>query len=94
MVAALLVPITILLTGIAIPAGWISEQSLYQLVHNPLARLYLFVLISLPLFHGAHRLLFTLLDLGLKDMRRILAVVFYGAAILGTILAAIWLARM
>lgn len=94
MVAALLAPITIILTGIAVPAGWISEQSLYNLVHNPLVRLYLFALISLPLFHGAHRLLFTLVDLGLKGMRGLLAVLLYGAAVLGTVLAAVWLIGM
>src|SRR6266566_5054681 len=83
-VAAMLMPIAIILTGILVPAGMVTADGLYRLVHNPLARLVLFGLISLSLFHGAHRLLFTLVDLGLKPMRSSLAVFLYGAAILGT----------
>ena len=40
MVAALLVPITVILTGIAVPAGWISERGLYDLIHHPLSDLF------------------------------------------------------
>jgi fumarate reductase subunit D len=94
MVAALLIPITVILTGIAVPAGWISDQSLYNLVHHPLTRLYLFVVISLSLFHGGHRTLLTLMDLGLKAMRSLLAVLFYGGAIVGTVVAAVFLVRL
>src|SRR5437763_16741504 len=83
-VAALLVPITVILTGIAVPAGWISERGLYDLIHHPLTRLYLFVVIWLSLFHGLHRTLLTLMDLGLKSLRPMLAVLCYGGAILGT----------
>ncbi len=94
MVAALFLPITVLLTGIAIPAGLISEQGLYNLVHHPLTRLYLFVIIFLPLFHGAHRILLTLVDLGFRALRPALAVLLYGGAIVGTVLAAVFLVRL
>jgi fumarate reductase subunit D len=93
-VAAFLIPITMFLTGIAVPAGWISVDGLYSLVHHPVSRLYLFLIISLPLFHGAHRLLFTLVHLGLHGMRKALPVILYGTAMVGTLLAALLLIRL
>ena len=67
-VAALLFPLHVLVTGLLIPLGWIDVpgyDSMVSLVSHALVRLYLFVLISLPLFHGAHRFRYTLYD-GLK----------------------------
>lgn len=97
-VAAFLVPIHIVLTGIVAPAGWVRESFEYQrvlaLVSHPLSRLYLFVLVSLPLFHWAHRFYFTLIDLGLKGVRRPVAIACYGSAIVGTILTAVVLVRL
>jgi len=58
-------------------------------VKHPLARIYLFVLISLPLFHGAHRFRYTLYDgLKLKHLTTLIAVLCYGSALLGTLFAA------
>jgi len=94
MISAVLTPITAFVTGIGVAAGWVTPGGLYTLLHHPLARLYLFLLIVFPLFHGAHRLLFTLVDLGLKGMRETLAVLLYGAAIVGTVLAAVVLIRL
>jgi fumarate reductase subunit D len=93
-VGAFLTPVTLLLTGIAVPAGLISAQGLYELIHHPIARLYLFVVISLPLFHGAHRTRTTLSELGLKPIRALLSVLLYGGAILGTAVAAWLLVRL
>jgi fumarate reductase subunit D len=93
-VTALLTPITVLITGVAVPAGWVSAQALYGLIHHPLARLYLFVLIWLSLFHGAHRTRTTLSELGLKGMRGLLATLLYGGAIVGTVAAAVLLIRL
>lgn len=96
--AAFLVPVHILLTGIAVPAGWIGDAFAYErilpLVTHPLSRLYLFVLITLPLFHWAHRFRFTLADLGLHGARRLVAVLCYGSAFLGAILAAVVLVSL
>src|SRR5437773_11286593 len=83
-ISAFLTPITVVITGIAVPAGWISTQGLYNLLHHPLARLYLFVLIWLPLFHGSHRTLTPLSELGLKGIRSLLAVLLDGVALVGT----------
>jgi fumarate reductase subunit D len=93
-VSAFFTPATAFLTGIAVPAGLISAPGLFNLVHHPLTRLYLFLVISLPLFHGAHRTLTTLAEIGLKGMRQVLAFLLYGAAVVGTVVAAVLLVRM
>jgi fumarate reductase subunit D len=94
MVAALLMPVTIVLTSIAVVAGWLTEQKLADLLAHPLTKLYLFVLIAFPLFHWAHRFRFTLVDLGLKFARGPIAVLCYGAAIVGSALAVVFLLRI
>ena len=97
-VAAFLAPVQILLTGIAGPVGWVRESFEYHrvlaLVSHPISRLYLFVLISLPLFHWAHRFRFALVDLGVKSGRELVAVACYGSAIVGTILTVVVLMKL
>jgi fumarate reductase subunit D len=97
-VAAFLVPVHIVLTGVAAPAGWVRESFEYDrvraLVSHPVSRLYLFALISLPLFHGAHRFRFVIIDLGLKGGRGLVAVACYGSAIVGAILTAVVLIKL
>ena len=91
-VAAFLVPVHIALTGLAVPLGWVPQtQALFQ---NSLVKLYLFVLISLPLFHWAHRFQYALVHMGLASIRRVLAVACYGSACVGTIAAAWILSRL
>ena len=90
-VAAFFIPITIILTGIAIPAGLIDVEQFNQLIRYPLVRVYLFVLISLPMFHWAHRFRYAVVDLGLKGSDRVLALLFYGLAIVGTSFALYYL---
>ena len=94
MVAALLMPITIILTSIAVFTDWLTEERLWELLSNPLVRMYLFVLISLPLFHWAHRFRYILEDLGGKPIRHIIATICYGSATMGTLLAAVILLRL
>jgi fumarate reductase subunit D len=94
MVAALFLPITAILTGFAVPAGMISEQGLFNLIHHPLTRLYLFLIIFLPLFNGAHRTQLTHVDKRFRSVRPALAILLYGGAIVGTVLAAIFLIRL
>ncbi len=97
-VAAFLVPVHMVLTGIAAPAGWVREPFEYDrvraLLSHPVSRLYLFVLISLPLFHWAHRFRFTLIELGVRSGRSLVAVACYGSAIVGMILTVIVLAKL
>ena len=91
MVSALLFPIHILLIGLAFPLGWLDApdyESLHSLVVHPITRLYLLVLISFPLFHWAHRFRYTVYDLfQLQHGKQLVAVLCYGAAIVGTVVA-------
>src|SRR2546430_11252863 len=68
-VAAFLVPVHLFLFGLAIPLGWVSvsHARLLALVGHPVVKLYLFVLIALPLYHWAHRFRFVLEDLGRSE---------------------------
>ena len=82
-----------ILLGIAGPLGWLPGGALdygrmVELVSNPIVRIYCFVLISLPLFHWAHRFRFTIMDLGIHGIDMLLAVVCYGSAIAGSLMAA------
>ncbi|MGH9531973.1 MAG: fumarate reductase subunit FrdD [Terriglobales bacterium] len=90
-VAAFLLPVHLFLFGLAFPLGWLEPPAynhLRELVTHPLARLYLFVLCSLPLFHWAHRFRFTLYDgLQIKHLNEVIFVFCYGGAIAGTAIA-------
>src|SRR5436189_347849 len=87
-VAAFLVPVHLFLWGLAFPLGWIQSPSyerIMGLVAHPAARVYLFVLCSLPLFHWAHRFRYTLYDgLQIKHLNELIIPFCYGAAIAGT----------
>lgn len=91
MVAALLVPVHLFLHGLAIPLGWIplSHAEMRALAGHPLIKIYLLVLVALPLYHWAHRFRFILEDLGLHGLRAPIAVLSYGAAVVGTV-ATLW----
>ncbi len=90
-VAAFLIPAHLFLQGIAFPLGWAKTPdytTTAALVAHPLARLYLFVLCSVPLFHFAHRIRYTLYDgLQIKHLNEVIAVCCYGSAVLGTLAA-------
>jgi fumarate reductase subunit D len=90
--SALLLPVHLLLFGLAEPLGWIDPPSwdrLVEIVRHPVARLYLLALCTLPLFHWAHRFRFTLYDgLQIKHLNELINVACYGGAVLGTVMAA------
>ena len=91
-IAALLFPVHLFLIGLAFPLGWLQAPSydfLHGLVKHPVTRLYLFVLISFPLFHWAHRFRYTLYDgLQLKHLSALIVVFCYGAALVGSAIVA------
>lgn len=96
---ALLLPIFILIFGVMMPLGAVPEAAysgprMTNLLGNWLIRLFLFVLVALPLFHWAHRFRYFLFDLGIRFARLPIAVLCYGAAIVGTTFAAITLIRL
>lgn len=84
-ISALFLPVLLLFFGLAIPLGWIeapSYEHLSGLVKPVISRLLLFAIISLSLFHWAHRFRFTLYDgLQLQHLNRPIAIVCYGTAI-------------
>jgi fumarate reductase subunit D len=93
-VAALVVPIHLFIFGLAIPLGWVDPgyHHLLSLLSNPLTRIYLFVVCLLGLFHAAHRFRYTLYDgLQIKHLNEVINVLCYGGAIVGSILAALFL---
>ena len=88
MIAALCLPVTILITSILVQAGVVDSAHLHKLFANLFVRVYLFVVISLPLFHWAHRFRFTLYDgLQIKHLNEVIFVCCYGSAIVGTAVA-------
>jgi fumarate reductase subunit D len=91
-IAAFLFPVHLFLSGLAFPLGWLDEpgyDALLGLLRQPVVRAYLFVLISLPLFHWAHRFRYTLYDgLQLYHLTVFIAVLCYGAALVGTVMTA------
>ncbi|HWZ82726.1 MAG TPA: fumarate reductase subunit FrdD [Terriglobales bacterium] len=97
-VAAVFLPVILFLFGLAFPLGWVSPPSfehLLALARNPLARVFLFVLCSLPLFHWAHRFRFTVYDgLQVKHLNEVVLVFCYGGAVLGTLVSGYLLLRM
>ena len=86
--AAVLLPVHILLQGILGPLGVVKVVTPENtaILGNPIVKLYLLVLIAVPFFHFAHRLRYLLVDFGVPAARAIPAqVVFYGGAILVTL---------
>ena len=93
--AAVFLPILILLFGLAFPLGWLDPpdyQHLNAVLTHPLTFVVLLGLFALMLVHSAHRFRYTLYD-GLQiKKKRTVAFLCYGAAILGSVatLAVLW----
>ncbi len=87
--AALLAPVMILITGLALPLGWLVPQALsferVSLLLDSLAVvLVLVAVIVLFLWHAAHRLRVTAHDLGwFSDT--VAVILFYGLAAAGSL---------
>jgi fumarate reductase subunit D len=92
MISGMLMPVLILMFGIAFPLGWVTPPTHTQItavMANPIARVVLFSLCALSLFHWAHRFRHTLYDgLQIKHLNEVIAMVSYGAAVVGSALAA------
>ena len=92
MLAALVGPMLIFLTGIAAPLGLVdmSYGRTLAFAQHGLGKLASFVVISLFLFHGCHRLIHCLHDFGVHVGPGVKAS-FHGFAILGSAAAAVLL---
>lgn len=89
--AALLIPVLLLLFGVAMPLGWVSPDHghLLAVLRHPVTRLVLLGLCVLALFHWAHRFRFTLSEgLRLRRIDALVVLVCYGAALIGSLVAA------
>ena len=90
--SGMLMPILVLLFGVAFPLGWLTAPSYEQIlavIGNPLTRLALFGLCVLSLFHWAHRFRHTLYDgLQIKHLNEVIALLSYGAAVVGSVATA------
>ena len=92
--AAVLGPVLIFITGIGTPLGLILSKQTMSYAHmlafarNPIGKAFIVAVIALFLFHGVHRIYHSLHDLGFahNEKRRSLA---YGAALGGSLLAAL-----
>ncbi len=98
-VAALVIPVLLLLFGLAFPLGWLSPPShahMLAVLGHPLSRVTIFVSCTLLLFHWAHRFRYTLYDgLQIKHLNEVINTLCYGGATLGSIVAAyvLWQVR-
>ncbi len=96
--SGMLMPILVLMLGIAFPLGWLESPShgrLVGLLSNPAIGLVLLALCVLSLFHWAHRFRHTLYDgLQIKHLNEIVAVASYGIAVVGSVIAAYLLWRV
>ena len=96
--AAVFLPILVLLFGLAFPLGWLDPPDYAHLgavVSHPVTLVVLSGLFVLMLVHSAHRFRYTLYD-GLQiKAKRTVAVLCYGAAIVGSVatLVVLWMAR-
>ncbi|GGO76602.1 fumarate reductase subunit FrdD [Nonomuraea cavernae] len=92
-VAALALPVLVLLFGVLMPLGvvdWPSAGHLTALLDHLLVRLALVVVVVLCLFHAAHRIRFTSEELlGIARFDLVIAVLCYGAAVAGGVTAAV-----
>ena len=99
MLSALIGPVLIFITGIAVPFGLLLPHAtmdyarMLAFAQHPLGKLAILVVISLFMFHGCHRMLHSLHDLG-RHTGESARVLFYGSATLATIVAAILLVRI
>src|SRR5919199_2339715 len=91
-VAALVLPVLIVLFGVAIPLGLVDAPDyarMLSLLRNPLTQLGLLAICALTLVHAAHRLRFTVEHaLQLRRYDSLIAAVCYGGALAGTAAAA------
>jgi fumarate reductase subunit D len=92
MLSALIGPMLVFLTVVAVPLGLVSKQTMdypraLAFAQSGIGKLALLVVISLFLFHGMHRLYHTLHDFGVHIGPGAKALC-HGLAILGTLVAA------
>lgn len=88
---ALITPVMIFITGIAIPLGLfqgaMSYERMLAFLSHPIGAIILFGVIMLAACHAMHRFYKTLFDLGVRQALGLLSVLCYGAAAAATVIA-------
>jgi len=88
---ALVTPVMIIITGIAIPLGLfqgaMSYERMIAFLSHPIGAIMLFGVIMLSAFHTMHRFYKTLFDLGVRQGLGVLSILSYGTAALATVIA-------
>ena len=96
--AALLIPVLLLLFGLAFPLAWLSpptHEHLRAVLGHPVMRPVLFLLCTLSLFHWAHRFRYTLYDgLQIKHLNKLIDLFCYAGVIAGSVAAGYLLWRV
>lgn len=90
-ISAIFLPVLLLFTGIAFPLGWMapSYEHLRDLIDPWYSRLLILAIISLSLFHWAHRFRFTLHEgLQLQAYDKLIAAICYGVSVVVSGIAA------
>ena len=92
-VAAFILPALILITGLAAPlgipdSGLLSYQRVSAFAASWPGAVFLFIVISLSLWHGLHRIYHSSHELGVHRGLSVLRMLCYGAALAGTLLTA------
>jgi len=99
MLSALLGVVLVLITGIAGPLGFfgaanpMSYANMLAFARNPLGALFILAVISLFLWHAAHRIYHTMHDFGVHG-NVFTWLACYGVALAATIAAAVTLVRI
>ena len=92
-ISALFLPIMLIFFGIAIPLGLVnapSHEYLHELVEPLIVRIVLLTIISLSMFHWAHRFRFTLREgLQLHRFAQLIAILCYSLAVAITVFTAV-----
>ena len=99
MIAALALPALVAITGIAWPLGLMADGAMSYARMSSFAGslvggLALFSVIALTLWHAAHRIFHSLHDFGVQRGLGLWKVVCYGAALVGTLWAAVVLVTL
>lgn len=93
MLSALLGPVLVLITGLAVPldlffgSDAMSYQNMLAFAQNWLGKVFAFAVVSLFLWHAGHRIFHSLHDIGIHG-GPLAKLVCYGGALLGTLVAA------
>jgi fumarate reductase subunit D len=93
MLAALIGPALVLITGIGVPFGMffapdtMSYANMLALAHNWIGKVVLFAIVALFLWHAVHRIAILLHDFGVHAVA-LVKLLCYGGAFVGTVIAA------